>query len=218
MCCAGLALRKLDSARTGPDQPRARSAPPRESAGSRLGVVADPVPAPLHPGPPRPGPRDRHLTRENVCQRYVLAGQVTISAVTRRSRGPATPPARRGSTSRPPPVRSTRASAPAPGRGSGGKDGGAARPTPSRFSTMRERRLVAGDVGYRDVVFGSGVRKFTPGGPRWSAIFPPTASRNSCSLDPVPPSFNLVEELTRSFQIAFDDTCVHDLDDLPHDP
>ena len=32
-------------------------------------------------------PRARHLTRENVCQRYVLAGQVTISAVTRRSRG-----------------------------------------------------------------------------------------------------------------------------------
>lgn len=105
-----------------------------------------------------------------------------------------------------------------PGRGSGGKDGGAARPTPSRLSTMRERRLVAGDVGYRDVVFGSGVRKFTPRGPRRGAIFPPTASRSPCSLDPAPPSFNLVEELTRSFQIAFDDTCVHDLDDLPHDP
>ena len=34
------------SARVGSDQPRARSAPPRESAESRLGVVADPVLAP----------------------------------------------------------------------------------------------------------------------------------------------------------------------------
>ena len=33
-------------------------------------------------------PRDRRVTREHVCQGYVLAGQVTISAVTRRSRGP----------------------------------------------------------------------------------------------------------------------------------
>ena len=33
-------------------------------------------------------PRDRRVTHEYVCQRYVLAGQVTISAVTRRSRGP----------------------------------------------------------------------------------------------------------------------------------
>ena len=33
-----------------------------------------------------PGPRDRHLTRENVCQGYDLAGRVTISASTRRSR------------------------------------------------------------------------------------------------------------------------------------
>ena len=41
------------SARVGPDQPRARSAPPRESAGSRLGVVADPV---LAPAPSRPDP------------------------------------------------------------------------------------------------------------------------------------------------------------------
>ena len=32
-------------------------------------------------------PRDRRVTREHVCQRYVLAGQVTCSAVTRRSRG-----------------------------------------------------------------------------------------------------------------------------------
>ena len=42
-------------------------------------------------------PRDRRVTREHVCQRYVLAGQVTISAVTRRSprtaatTGPAAP-------------------------------------------------------------------------------------------------------------------------------
>ena len=38
--------------------------------------------------PLRPSPRDRHLTREHVCWSDVLAGQVTISAVTRRSRGP----------------------------------------------------------------------------------------------------------------------------------
>ena len=31
--------------------------------------------------------RARHLTREHVCQRYVLAGQVAISRVKRRARG-----------------------------------------------------------------------------------------------------------------------------------
>ena len=36
-------------------------------------------------------PRGRRVTREHVCQRYVLAGQVTCSAVTRRSRGPRRP-------------------------------------------------------------------------------------------------------------------------------
>ena len=42
-------------------------------------------------------PRDRRVTREHVCQGYVLAGQVTFSAVTRRSprtaatTGPAAP-------------------------------------------------------------------------------------------------------------------------------
>ena len=39
-------------------------------------------------------PRDRRVTREHVCQRYVLAGQVTCSAVTRRSRGPRRRPTR----------------------------------------------------------------------------------------------------------------------------
>ena len=39
----------------------------------------------------RPGPRARHLTREHVCQSDVLAGQVTCSAVIRRSRGPRRP-------------------------------------------------------------------------------------------------------------------------------
>ena len=34
-----------------------------------------------------PGPRDRHLTREHVPLADVLAGQVTISRVTRRARG-----------------------------------------------------------------------------------------------------------------------------------
>ena len=58
----------------------------------------------------------------------------------------------------------------------GGEDDGAARPTPSRLSTMRERRLVAGDVGYRDVIFGPESQKFTPRGPRRGAIFPPAAS------------------------------------------
>ena len=33
-------------------------------------------------------PRDRRVTLENVCQGYVLAGQVTCSRVTRRSCGP----------------------------------------------------------------------------------------------------------------------------------
>ena len=33
-------------------------------------------------------PRARHLTREHVCQRYVLAGYPAISAPTRRSHGP----------------------------------------------------------------------------------------------------------------------------------
>ena len=39
-------------------------------------------------------PRDRRVTREHVCQGYVLAGQVTFSAVTRRSRGPRRQPDR----------------------------------------------------------------------------------------------------------------------------
>ena len=60
-------------------------APARGRSGCRArhrGPDPDP-----RPGSSRPGPRDRHLTREHVPLADVLAGQVTISAVTRRSRG-----------------------------------------------------------------------------------------------------------------------------------
>ena len=48
-----------------------------------------PGPAPVPGDAPAPAvnPRDRRVTRENVCQGCVLAGQAAISAVTRRSRG-----------------------------------------------------------------------------------------------------------------------------------
>ena len=53
----------------------------------------------------RPGSRDRHLTREHVTLADVLAGQVTCSAATRRSRGPRRPapprPGRRDAHSAP---------------------------------------------------------------------------------------------------------------------
>ena len=49
-------------------------------------------------------PRDRRVTREHVCQRYVLAGQVTFSAVTRRSRGPRRQPDRPPRPLRAPPT------------------------------------------------------------------------------------------------------------------
>ena len=44
-----------------------------------------PVPAPSRSAPV--GPRERHITRENVCPGYVLAGCPAISRVKRRSRG-----------------------------------------------------------------------------------------------------------------------------------
>ena len=70
---------------------RARGSPgctgPARAVAVRVGTVAVHVSASWAPGDLRRGPRDRHLTREHVCQRYVLAGQVTCSAVTRRSRG-----------------------------------------------------------------------------------------------------------------------------------
>ena len=88
-----------------------------------------PVPAPSRSAPV--GPRERHITRENVCPGYVLAGCPAISRVKRRSRGGrgvrcgsrGAPPRRRGrgarrGPSRPPSsVRPTRTSAPTPGRG-----------------------------------------------------------------------------------------------------
>ena len=91
-----------------------------------------PVPAPSRSAPV--SPRERHITRENVCPGYVLAGCSAISRVKRRSRGGrcgrcgsrGAPPRRRGRgarrgpscPSRPPSsVRPARTSAPTPGRG-----------------------------------------------------------------------------------------------------
>ena len=50
-----------------PDRPHPRRHRHRHTAGA--------------PGIEHRGPRDRHITREHVCQRYVLAGYVTISRV-----------------------------------------------------------------------------------------------------------------------------------------
>ncbi len=55
----------------------------------RLRCASGPGPLRIRSWPPLrlgPGPRDRHLTREHVTLADVLAGQVTCSRVTRRSR------------------------------------------------------------------------------------------------------------------------------------
>ena len=62
------------------------SASRRSAAPARGRRDPIPVPAPSRSAPV--GPRERHITRENVCPGYVLAGCPAISRVKRRSRGP----------------------------------------------------------------------------------------------------------------------------------
>ena len=54
---------------------------PARAVAVRVGTVAVHVSASWAPGDLRRGPRARHLTREHVCQGYVLAGYPTISRV-----------------------------------------------------------------------------------------------------------------------------------------
>ena len=105
------------------------SASRRSAAPARGRRDPIPVPAPSRSAPV--GPRERHITRENVCPGYVLAGCPAISRVKRRSRGGrgvrcgsrGAPPRRRGRGARRGPsrptssVRPARTSAPTPGRG-----------------------------------------------------------------------------------------------------
>ena len=91
----------VDQSCKGPDQRRKRfqQRPPDLGPLRARHPLARPRPAAPRSARSPGNPRDRHLTRENVCQRYVLAGQVTISRVGVSFRGPsgvpAGPPGRR---------------------------------------------------------------------------------------------------------------------------
>ena len=132
---AGVASRSpRGNHRTAPDPARiSRIRADAESAAPARGH-RDPIPVPAPSRSAPVGPRERHITRENVCPGYVLAGCPAISRVKRRSRGGrgvrcgsrGAPPRRRGRgarrgpscPSRPPSsVRPARTSAPTPGRG-----------------------------------------------------------------------------------------------------
>ena len=101
-----------------PTPPRPSRVPPPALPPSTTGAPVPPVPA----GSTRSSddPRERVLTREIVYQGYDLADHPTISAPTRRSRGPGRRP-RAGAhpVCRPPPAKPTRTvkSAPTSGRG-----------------------------------------------------------------------------------------------------
>ena len=167
------------------------SASRRSAAPARGRRDPIPVPAPSRSAPV--GPRERHITRENVCPGYVLAGCPAISRVKRRSRGGrgvrgvrcgsrGAPPRRRGRgarrgpscPSRPPSsVRPARTSAPTPGRG----PARARRRGPAL--TARPTRVIMAAPGSRPPptpgLPGPGWRDPTPG---WAGV----GLRNSDSL------------------------------------